>query len=47
MLAIRLPDGRLITDPEWHTVSDVMRGCHGQGSTRVVGELVELTEDVR
>lgn len=41
-LAIRLPGGRLITDPEWHCVADVMRGTHGQGSTRVVGELVEV-----
>ena len=41
-LAIRLPDGTLITDPDWLCVADVMRGAHGQGSTRVTGELVEV-----
>jgi hypothetical protein len=42
MLALRLPDGTLVRDPEWHCVADVMRGCHGQAITRVVGELVAL-----
>lgn len=42
--AIRLPDGRLITDPGWHSVADVMAGAHGQGGTRVVGDLVRLDD---
>lgn len=42
-LGILLPDGALITDPDWHCVADVMRGAHGQGSHRVVGELVEIS----
>lgn len=42
LYAIRLDDGRLITDPTWHSVADVMRGAHGQGVTRVVGKLVRL-----
>ncbi len=42
-LAIRLDDGRLITDPDWHTPSDVMRAAHGQGVTRMPGTLVRLS----
>ncbi len=40
-LAIRLPDGSRINDPDWHTVADVMAGTHGLGLTRVVGELID------
>lgn len=43
--AIRLPDGRLITDPDWHCPADVMRGAHGQGVTRMPGELIRLDDD--
>lgn len=42
--AILLPDGHLITDPNWHTVADVMRGSHGFGVERMPGELIELAE---
>lgn len=42
LYAIRLPDGRLIRDPGWHCVADVMAGAHGQGSTSVVGEVIEI-----
>lgn len=41
-LAIQLPDGTLITDPDWQCVADVMRSAHGQGVTRMPGELIEL-----
>ena len=41
---IRLPDGHLVTDPEWRSPADVMRGAHGQGITRVRGELVVIPE---
>lgn len=43
--AIRLPDGQLITDPEWRCPGDVMRGAHGHGVTRMPGELVRLAAD--
>lgn len=42
MLALRLPDGTMIHDPEWTCVADVMRGSHEQGIARVTGELVTL-----
>lgn len=42
---IRLPDGVLVTDPEWRSVGDVMRSGHGHGITRVKGDLVELDDD--
>ena len=43
-LAIRLDDGTLITDDEWDTVGDVMRAAHGQGVTRMPGQLITLPE---
>ena len=43
--AIRLPDGTLVTDPDWHTVDDVMRSAHGRGETRMPGELVVLPDE--
>jgi hypothetical protein len=43
--AIRLPDGQLITDPEWHTPADVMRAAHGHGVARMPGELVSLDDE--
>lgn len=42
MLGIRLPDGTLITDPDWHCVADVMRGAHAHGGNRVTGDLIDL-----
>ena len=42
MLAIRLPNGRLIQDPAWYCVADVMAGTHGLGFRCVIGELVTL-----
>ena len=39
-VALRLPDGTTIHDPEWQCVADVMRGAHGQGITRVSGEVI-------
>lgn len=44
VLAIRLPNGELICDPEWECVADVMRSAHGQGVTRMPGELIELED---
>jgi hypothetical protein len=41
-LGILLPDGRLITDPDWQCVADVMKSAHGQGYKSVTGELVEV-----
>lgn len=46
-LAIRLDDGTLITDPGWHTVADVMASAHGQGVTRMPGELVRIPERIQ
>ncbi|CAI9417265.1 hypothetical protein [Nocardioides sp. T2.26MG-1] len=43
--AIRLDDGRLITDPEWHTPGDVMRAAHGHGVDRMPGVLVRLDDE--
>ena len=43
--AIRLPDGTLVSDPDWHTVDDVMRSAHGRGETRMPGELVVLPDE--
>lgn len=45
--AIKLPDGSLITDPEWRCPADVMRGAHGQGITRTRGELVQIPERIQ
>lgn len=44
MYAIRMPDGRLITDPEWLCPADVMRSSHGHGVTQMPGELVEIED---
>lgn len=41
-LAILTETGEVITDPEWHTMSDVMRGAHGMNIRRVTGQLIEL-----
>lgn len=43
--AIRLPDGQLITDPEWTSLDDVMRAAHGHGVARMPGELIEVPDD--
>ena len=45
MWAIRLDDGTLITDPEWRTPADVMRAAHGQGVTRMPGQLVRVDDE--
>lgn len=45
LLGIRMPDGSLITDPTWVTVSDVMACSHGLGLRRMPGELVSLDDD--
>lgn len=45
LYAIRLPDGSLITDPDWHSVADVMRGSHAFGVDRMPGELVAIEEE--
>lgn len=42
-LGIRLPDGQVVTDPEWRCVADVMRGAAAHGR-RVIGELVEIDD---
>ena len=42
---IHLPDGKVIRDPSWQCVADVMRGAHGQGVTRMPGELVRVDDD--
>lgn len=42
--AIRLPDGRVITDPDWGCPADVMRGAHGQGEIRMPGELIQIDD---
>lgn len=42
LYAIRLDDGTYITDPDWRCPADVMRNAHGQGVTRMPGELVIL-----
>jgi hypothetical protein len=44
LYAIQLPDGRLITDPEWRCPADVMRGAHGHGVNQMPGELVRLDD---
>lgn len=46
MLAIVLPSGAVITDPEWECMADVMRSAHGQGVTRMPGRLVELDQQL-
>jgi hypothetical protein len=43
--AIRLPDGHLITDPDWHSVADVMRGAHAFDVEQMPGELIEIEEE--
>lgn len=45
LLAIRQPDGSLVSDPEWHCVADVMRSAHGRGITAIDGELVRLDQE--
>lgn len=45
LYAIRLPSGDLITDPDWRSVSDVMRGSHAFGVDQMPGELVEIEEE--
>lgn len=41
---IHLPDGQLITDPDWSCPADVMRSSHGHGVHAMPGELVKLDD---
>lgn len=45
-VALELPDGQLVTDPEWRCEADVLRSAHGiVGRDRMPGRLVRLEPD--
>lgn len=39
MLVLVLPNGVIVRDPEWHTISDVMMSFHAFGVDRVYGQI--------
>lgn len=38
-MILKLPNGTVIVDPEWHTVADVMVSFHGFGVRQAYGQL--------
>lgn len=44
---LETPNGSIITDPGWSSMSAVIYACHGQGVKRIsdTGELVMRTTD--
>lgn len=45
LLAIELPDGKVIADGDWHNIDDVMRASHGHGVNRMPGILIEVNPE--